>query len=243
MGFVGDKSVSTIFVWGILDDSLLFLSKLEMEGDFKTVLAFVGDAILVLGTEALSTILFWVADVISVLDLLSLLSVLSTDRDFVGVFGLDGRTTVLMGPKVPSSFLIRAGPGEEPIEYLNSFLSTLSREGDFVRIFGLVGESVFLFDTDRSLFILFCATERAMLPFLGLVVDLECCSLFGFAPEVVVSVSVLSKSKRFGLAGDSVASLAILKVGSGPAEPWVSLEFAKSTLFTEAFSFVEPAEK
>lgn len=247
----GNEPASAIFVWGVLDDSLSFLSMLLTEGDFKAILGFVGDAILVLGTEALSTILFWGAEVISVVDLVSLLSVLSTDGDFVMVFGLDGSTTVLMGTKVLSSILICGDPGKELTEYLNSLFSTLSREGDFVRIFGLVGESVFLFDTERSLFVLLWDAERAALLFLvrnlspeDFVADLGCGSNLCFAPKVDVSTLFLGRSKRFGLAVDSKTSLSLMisEVGSRPFEPRVSILFTQSILFTKAFSFDEPTE-
>lgn len=194
----GNEATSTILVWGDLGESLVLLSKLLTEGDLETVLGFVGDALSVLGREATSAILVWGIADISVVDLFSLLSILSIDGDFVKVFGLDGRTTVPL-----FSILVWGDPGNPPIECLNSFLSALSHDGDFVIIFGFVGESMFVFDTEFSLFTLFLVSNLS--PEGDFEVDFES----GFAPEVKVSILVWGKSKHFGLPVDSELFLSI----------------------------------
>lgn len=85
-----------------------------------------------------------------------------------------------------------------------------------------------LFDTERSVFVLFCDAERARLLFLAgsfspedFVKDLQRASLLRFAPEVDVSVMGWGKSKCVGLAVDFkalVSLTAILEVGSRRSE-------------------------
>lgn len=249
LGFAGDiklgwgnEATSAILVWGVLGESVVLLSKLLTEGDLETVLGFVGDAISVLGREATSAILFWGIADISVIDLFSRLSI---DGDFVKVFGLDGSTTF--------SILVWGDPGNPPIECLNSFLSALSRDGDFVIIFGFDGESIFVFDTEFSLFILFLVGNLS--PEGDFEVDFES----GFAPEVEVSILVWGKSKQFGLPVDSdvflsidATLLSVLELGPRHFVPWVteaamlvwvtkgsSLLVILSSLITEVFLFVE----
>lgn len=57
--FWGNEPGSVIFVWRVLENSLLFLSMVVTGEDFETVLGFVGDT-----TLALSAILFWGVDVV-----------------------------------------------------------------------------------------------------------------------------------------------------------------------------------